>query len=280
MKIINKETLTGERAAFKANETIFSSCIFKDGESPIKEAHDIEVVGSNFAYKYPLWYGERLSVKSSTFEESERAGIWYSKKVSFEDCIIDGPKNFRKCDDIAIKRCSFSNAEETLWWNHGVELVQLEVKNGAYFGMGSKNIRANKLVLQGNYAFDGCEDVLIEDSTLETKDAFWNCKRVTLRNCSVKGEYFGWNSEDVTLINCHIESHQGFCYMKNITLINCEVVNSDLTFEYCSNIKADILTKLDSVKNPLSGQIKAKEIGDIILDDNGIDHSLTEIIQG
>ncbi len=278
MRTISSQTLTGERAAFKAKDTLFSSCRFEDGESPIKEARNIEVVSSSFAYKYPLWYGKNLHVKDSTCEESERAGIWYSKDVRFEDCIIDGPKNFRKCLGLALRRCSFSDAQETLWWNEDVELDQIEVKNGAYFGMGSKRIQTNRLVLQGNYAFDGCEDALIENSDLDTKDAFWNCKRVTLRNCRVKGEYFGWNSEDVTLINCRIESHQGFCYMKNIKLIGCEVVNSDLTFEYCSNIDAEITTDLDSVKNPLSGKIKARSIGSIILDDDEVDHSLTEII--
>ena len=277
MQSITKKTLTGERAAFKAKDTIFSFCRFEDGESPIKEAHNVEVLNSSFAYKYPLWYGREIKVRNSALEAGERAGIWYSKDVSFEDCIIDGVKNFRKCGALLIKRCVFANAEETLWWNEGVELDQVEVRNAAYFGMGSKRLKINKLVLQGNYAFDGCEDLLIENSTLDTKDAFWNCKKITLKNCRIKGEYFGWNSEEVTLIHCHVESHQGFCYMKKVTLVDCEVENSDLTFEYCSEINADITSKLDSLKNPLSGKIRAKEIGEIILDDDAIDHSLTEI---
>ncbi len=278
MKTIASQTLTGERAAFKVKDTHFSSCRFEDGESPIKESSNILVTASTFAYKYPLWYGKDLHVVSSALESTERAGVWYSKSVIFEDCIIDGPKNFRKCDGLIIKRSTFSDAQETPWWNRDVELDQVEIKNGAYFGMGSKNLKANKLVLQGNYAFDGSEDLLIENSTLETKDAFWNCKRVTLKNCSIIGEYFGWNSEDITLIHCHIESHQGFCYMKNVTLIDCEVVRSDLTFEYCSNINAEITSVVDSIKNPISGRIKAKGVEEIILDDESLDHSLAEII--
>lgn len=278
MKVIASQTLTGERAAFKAKNTHFSSCRFEDGESPIKESSNIEVTSSAFAYKYPLWYGKDIRVESTNMEASERAGVWYSKNVIFEDCLIDGPKNFRKCDGLIIRRSTFSDAQETLWWNTNVELDQVKVKNGAYFGMGSKGLKANKLVLQGNYAFDGSEDLLIENSTLETKDAFWNCKRVTLKNCTIKGEYFGWNSENVTLIHCRVESHQGFCYMKNITLIDCEVANSDLIFEYCSDIDAEITTEVDSIKNPLSGRIKVKKVGEIILDDDDVDHSLAEII--
>ena len=278
MKLITSQTLTGERAAFKAKDTHFSSCRFEDGESPIKESSNIKVTSSTFAYKYPLWYGQNIQVESTNMEPSERAGIWYSKNVIFEDCIIDGPKNFRQCDGLIIRRSTFSDAQETLWWNSNVTLDQVEAKNGAYFGMGSKNLKANKLVLQGNYAFDSSEDLVIENSTLETKDAFWNCKRVTLRNCKIVGEYFGWNSEDITLIHCHIESHQGFCYMKNVTLIDCEVIKSDLTFEYCSGINAEITTEVDSIKNPLSGKIRVKGVKEIILDDENVDHSLTEII--
>lgn len=278
MKVIARRTLTGERAAFKAQDTHFCSCRFEDGESPIKESRNILVTTSTFAYKYPLWYGDNLRVVSSTFESGERAGVWYSSNVLFEDCAILGPKNFRKCDGLSIKRSAFGNAEETLWWNRNVELDQVKVKNGSYFGMGCKNLRTNNLVLQGNYAFDGSEDLLIENSILETKDAFWNCKRATLKNCTILGEYFGWNSEDITLIHCRVESHQGFCYMKNLTLVDCEVVHSDLAFEYCSNIDASITTVVDSIKNPISGKIKAKGIGEIVLDDESLGNSLMEII--
>lgn len=277
MKLIENETLTGERAAFSTSDTLFRNCLFTDGESPIKESHDIEVEGTTFAYKYPLWYGERLGVKGSTLTLEERAGIWYSKDVSFLSCRIDGPKNFRKCEKLAIKDCSFSNAEETLWWNQDVILENVAADNGAYFGMGCKKVRARNLTLNGNYAFDGGEDIEIVDSVLHTKDAFWNCKKVVLKNCTVIGEYFGWNSKDVTLINCHIESHQGFCYMDGITLIDCELVHSDLTFEYCSGIEARILSEIDSVKNPISGAIRSKGVKELILEPGRVDPRKTLI---
>ena len=278
MQIKENQTFTGERAAFKAKGVSFVSCRFEDGESPIKEGKDIEVLSSSFAYKYPLWYGENLIVRSCSFEPSERAGFWYSKNVVVEDSIVEGPKNFRKCAGLAIKRSSFPNAGETLWWNRDVNLEQLEIKNAAYFGMGSKKLTAAHLDLQGDYAFDGSEDIEISDSILHTKDAFWNCERVTLRNCTIIGEYFGWNSQDITLVHCHVESHQGFCYMKNVTLIDCEVVNSDLVFEYCENIDADISNVVDSVKNPISGRIKAKGIAELIQDDPEIDPAKTEYV--
>lgn len=58
---------------------------------------------------------------------------------------------------------------------------------------------------------------------------------------------------------------------------NCALVNTDLSFEYCSDIDATITTKIDSVKNPINGQIKAKAIGDLIFDDPAIDPDKTTI---
>ena len=275
MTIIENETLTGERAAYSCKDALFLNCLFTDGESPIKEGSFVSAQKTTFAYKYPLWYGDNLKVEHCLFASSERAGVWYSKDAGFLSCQIDGPKNFRKCERLLLKDCSFSNAEETLWWNRDVILENVTAENGAYFGMGCRKVRAKNLRLIGDYAFDGGSDIEIVDSVLHTKDAFWNCDKVTLKNCTVIGEYFGWNSKNVTLIHCRIQSHQGFCYMENVTLVDCEVVDSDLIFEYCSNIDAKILTEIDSVKNPISGRIVSKGIKKLILEKEFIDPAKT-----
>ena len=52
----------------------------------------------------------------------------------------------------------------------------------------------------------------------------------------------------------------------------------NLAFEY-STVDASVNSKIDSVKNPISGKIVAKEIGEIILDDTLIDSRKTQIIE-
>ena len=52
-----------------------------------------------------------------------------------------------------------------------------------------------------------------------------------------------------------------------------------LSFEY-STVEADIHSKIDSVKNPVSGIIRAEAIDEIIFDDRAVDSSKTEIIVG
>jgi len=168
------------------------------------------------------------------------------------------------------------HAEETLWHSTDIELHDVQAA-GDYFGMNSENIQASDFNLVGNYAFDGAKNVEIHNATLMTKDAFWNCENVTVYDSQIIGEYLGWNSKHIRFVNCTIESDQGLCYMDDVTLENCTLLNTDLAFEYCRNIDADIVSTIDSVKNPISGKIHAQAIGQIIMDDPEIDPHQTVI---
>ena len=44
------------------------------------------------------------------------------------------------------------------------------------------------------------------------------------------------------------------------------MIDTDLAFEK-SEVEAHITTKVDSIKNPLSGQIEVPELGELIMDD-------------
>ena len=123
--------------------------------------------------------------------------------------------------------------------------------------------------MTGKYSFQYVENMHIQNSKLDTKDAFWHSKNITVENSRLKGEYLGWFSENLTLINCKIIGTQPLCYCQNLTLKNCIMEKTDLSFEY-SDVKADITGRIDSVKNPKSGIIKAESIGEIILENQTI----------
>ena len=279
MQEITNQILTGERAAFASHDVRFVQCVFEDGESPIKESSDIEALNCSFRFRYPLWYSKNILVKDSEFTETERAGIWYTENLTLEHCQIDGVKNFRRCRKVTLHDCILTKAEETFWSCEEIILERCKIEGAPYIFCGSKKVIVRDCEIDGNYAFDTCEDVEIENCVIHTKDAFWNCKRVKARNSTIYSQYIGWNSEDVTFEHCHIESNQGFCYMKRITLKDCELDHTDLCFEYCEDVDAEVTTIIDSVKNPYSGRIKAKGIKELILDPNaGIDPKKTEII--
>ncbi len=100
---------------------------------------------------------------------------------------------------------------------------------------------------------------------------------MTIYDSVISGEYLAWNTKDITLINCRITSNQGLCYIDNLTMKNCQLINSELTFEYCSQVDAQISSDIVSVKNPISGHIQADSIGELILDPDCIDPAKTVI---
>ena len=58
MRTLDKGIFTGERALFQGRDLKICDSIFEDGESPLKHSRDIELYGSMFRWKYPLWYSE------------------------------------------------------------------------------------------------------------------------------------------------------------------------------------------------------------------------------
>ena len=148
---------------------------------------------------------------------------------------------------------------------------------GDYFGFGSRNIECDNIVIDGNYLFDGGRNITVRNSRLISKDAFWNAENVTVYDSIIIGEYLGWNSKNIKFVNCTIESNQGMCYMDGVKLVNCKLLNTDLAFEF-STVDAEVTTEIDSVKNPISGKIRAKAIREIILEPTQIDPEKTEII--
>lgn len=278
MKKIGQERLTGERALFAARDCEIEETIFDDGESPLKESRNISLRACMFKWKYPLWYAKEIDVRDSTWFDMARAGVWYSERVRVTDCAIEAPKNFRRCHDLTLRHVSFANAAETLWECDGVTLSDVTAK-GDYFAMNSRNMTVDNLTLYGNYSFDGCRNLTVRNSRLLSKDAFWNCEDVRAENCFISGEYLGWNTKRLTLVDCTVESLQGLCYVEDLVLRNCRLLNTTLAFEY-STVDAEIVGRVDSVKNPTSGRIVADEIGELILEPERIDPAKTEILTG
>ena len=267
---------TGERALFHAKDLSIKDAIFDDGESPLKESQNIELLGCMFKWKYPLWYCKHVVAKECKWFDMARAGVWYTDDLYVENAMIEAPKNFRRCKDIVLKNVDFFHAEETLWNCNHVKLMNVTAK-GDYFAMNSNDMYISDFKLDGNYSFDGCRNVEIHNATLLSKDAFWNSENITVYDSFISGEYLGWNAKNLTLINCTIESLQGMCYIDNLVMKNCKLLNTTLAFEY-STVEAEIASGIDSVMNPTSGTIKAEYIKELIMEKDKVDITKTNII--
>lgn len=266
MKTLVQQTFGGERALFQSADLALDNCLFLEGESPLKESHNLKVTHSRFTWKYPFWYDTDIEVSDCVFENEAHAGIWYTSNGRFRECRFLEGKCFRHASYIELSSCVFEKAAETFWWCDHIRGTDLRFQ-GDYVFMQSTDLELEGITIEGNYPFDGSKRVTIRNSKLHSKDAFWNSEDITLIDCEIEGEYFGWNSKRIRLVRCVVKSHQGFCYMDDVTLEGCRFLEGDLTFEYVSNAKVEVIEGTLDIKHPISGSFKAPAYKEILLDD-------------
>ncbi len=267
MKDIKNLTLDEERALYHTVDANIINCRFdgpKDGESAIKECRNINITDCFFNLRYPIWHTYPVTITNTTMTECCRAALWYCHDVSIENSLLEGIKALRECQNIKINHCNIISKK------FGWKITDLQMTNstleGEYAFFDSKNITIKNMKFTGKYSFQYCKNLTIENSFLDTKDAFWHSENVVIKNCYVKGEYLAWYAKNITFINCTIEGTQPLCYCQNLILEDCTMVKTDLSFEN-SDVHATIKGHVDSIKNPLSGQIEVDSVGDIIWND-------------
>lgn len=268
METITDKEFGGERPLFASKHLRLENVTIHAGESALKECEDIEAIGCRFEGKYPFWHVNGFRITDCIFIPGARAALWYSKNLVMTDTLVEAPKMFREMDNLKLVNVRIPDAAETLWHCRGVELENVEVHGADYLFLHSSGIRISNYRQHGNYSFQYCSDVVIENADIASKDAFWNTTDVTVRNSRLSGEYLGWHSRNLRLINCHISGTQPLCYAHNLVLENCTFdADADLAFEE-SILNATVNSVITSVKNPTSGHISALGYGEIIIDKN------------
>ena len=267
MKLIENQTFDRERALYGSDGIWVRNCSFDgpaDGESALKESRDIEIEHCFFNLRYPFWHDHGLRITNSELTEKCRAALWYSEQIEITDSRLHGIKALRECGDILIRNCDIVSPEFG-WSVRGIRMEDTTAVS-EYFMMRSEDLTFRGVTFKGKYSFQYIKNATFEHCVFDTKDAFWHGENVTVKDSFIKGEYLAWYSNGLTLVNCKIVGTQPLCYCKNLKLINCEMVDTDLAFEK-SDVEAAITTKVDSIKNPRSGQIRVPELGELIMDD-------------
>lgn len=268
MNIISHKEFEGERPLYASRDLRIEDVTVHEGESALKESSRIEAARCRFEGRYPFWCCKDVKIAECTFTEDSRAPLWYSSGIEMLDCQVLAPKILRELDGIRLKGCSFPKAVETLWMCRGINIEDCSFEGADYLFFRSEGIRIGGLHLKGKYTFQYCRDVEIRNSILDTKDAFWESENVTVYDSVIKGEYLAWYSRNLRLVRCRISGTQPLCYAKGLVLEDCTFEpDADLAFEY-SEVEATVNSHITSVKNPLTGHIKAESYGEIILDEN------------
>ncbi|MCQ2593356.1 MAG: DUF3737 family protein [Treponema sp.] len=263
------QTYDEERALYGIQDATVKNCRFTgpaDGESFLKECQRIDVSDCFMNLRYPLWHVTDGKLTNCEMTENCRAALWYDENIEIDNCRMFGIKALRECSQVVLKN-TVVNSPEFIWKVNNLLIDNVEIIDSEYPFFEVLDAKINGLKLKGKYSFQYDENIEITNSVLDTKDAFWHGKNMVIRDSVIKGEYLAWYSENLTFINCKIIGTQPFCYCKNLVLENCTLENCDLSFER-SSVKATIVGKIDSVKNPLKGIIVADEIGEIILDES------------
>lgn len=257
-----------ERALYALSGTRVENCSFsgeEDGESALKESHDIEVIHTTFHLRYPFWHTKRAVLENITMSEGCRAPLWYAEDINMRGGNITGPKAVRECRNMHIDSTHIESAEFG-WMCREISMEQSYVK-GEYAFFHSQNLTMHHLHLEGKYSFQYCKNIVIYDSILNTKDAFWECENVTVYDSVIRGEYLAWYAKNIRFVNCHIVGTQPLCYCRGLILENCTMEGCDLAFEY-SEVEAVVSSHVDSIKNPLKGHITVNTVGEMIQDEN------------
>jgi len=277
MKEIKNETFSQERALYNSSFLRVISCRFEgkeDGESAIKESKNISVEDCYFDLRYPLRHDERVEISNSTFSSNARAAIWYSNYVVINNSTLEGIKAIRECKHINISNSTI-NSDEFGWNSSNIKIINT-VFDGQYHFLMNQKVDAKFSKFLGKYAFQYLKNGDFEKCEFNSKDLFWHAENVIIRNSVINSEYLGRYSKNLTFIDCILIGEQPLCYAKNVKLVNCKMVNANLAFEY-SSVDAKIDGDILSIKNPISGTIRANRIKDIIIDKDSILKSRVKI---
>lgn len=278
MNEIKNETFDAERALYGISDTAVRSCRFDgpaDGESALKECHDLTVEDCFFNLRYPFWHTVNAKITGCELTEKCRAALWYDRGLQLEQCGLHGIKALRECEDITLRCCDVISPE-FLWRCRGVSVFDTAMQSEYPF-FECRDVTIEKLNMTGKYSFQYVENMIITHSVLDTKDAFWHSRNVTVTDSVVKGEYLGWYSENLHLVRCRIIGTQPLCYCKGLVLEDCTMEDTDLSFER-SEVEATVSGQILGVKNPLCGHIAADEIGELCMEPVYSDPSRTEIV--
>lgn len=251
MTIIKDQYFDGERPLYESRDVRLECVTIGEGESGLKESRGVQADHCRFEGKYALWECEDVDCRECYFAASDRAPIWYSRRVRFTDCTFDAPKAFREIDGMTLERVQINDGAEALWRCRNGQIADLRIENGTYPFMYANQLQINNLQLRSKYAFQYAQHIELHHAFLDTKDAFWESRDCVIYDSDIRCEYLGWYSRNLRLVRCRISGTQPLCYCENLILEDCSFApDADRAFEK-SSVRATILGPLPSIVNPL-----------------------------
>ena len=232
MNNIKDQYFDGERPLYESRDLRLERVRIGEGESGLKESQRIEAADCEFEGMYVIWECEDVECRNCHFAASDRAPLWYNRKIRLFDCLIDAPKALREIDGLTLERLKITDGAETFWYCRNGQISDLKIENGMYAFMHALQFQISNIQLQGRYIFQYARNIEIHNAIFDTKDAFWESENVTVYDSEIKGEYLGWYARNLRLVRCRISGTQPLCYCHNLILEDCILDEScDRAFE-------------------------------------------------
>ena len=249
--LITDSFYDGERPLYASCDIELRNVTIGEGESGLKESRGVKADHCRFEGKYVLWECEDVECCECYFAASDRAPIWYCRRLRFTDCMLDAPKAFREIDGLTIERMQINDGDEAFWRCRNGQITDLRIENGIYPFMYADHLQIANLQLRSKYAFQYAQNIKIHNAILDTKDAFWESEDCVIYDADIRGEYLGWYSRNLRLVRCRISGTQPLCYCENLILEDCSFApDADRAFEK-SSVHATIIGPRPSIVNPL-----------------------------
>lgn len=214
-------------------DTELQRVVIHVGESSLKHTRDIHAVDCRFEGKYVFWEADHLLVENSLFTSSARSSVWYSRDITYRNCMVEAPKMFRRVSGIDLTSIQFPDAQEMFWDCDHIRLRDVRLIGADYAYMHSTDIDIADYYQEGNYSFQQAKRVTIQNAVLHSKDALWESEDCTLIDCTLDGEFLAWYSKNLRLVRCRIQGTQPLCYCQNLIMEDCILDDDcDRPFEY------------------------------------------------
>lgn len=261
MTVIQNQYFDGERPLYESRDLHLERVTIGEGESGLKESRRVKAVDCRFEGMYVIWECEDVECLNCHFAASDRAPMWYVRRIKLNDCTLDAPKAFREIDRLTLERIKMTDGAEAFWYCRGGQISDLQIEQAQYAFMHASQLQISNIQLQGKYAFQYARNIEIHNAVLDTKDAFWNSEDVTIYDSEINSEYLGWYSRNLRLVRCRISGTQPLCYCENLILEDCTFApDADRAFEK-SSVRATVIGSVPSIVNPLPGSEIRENVG-------------------
>ena len=276
METLQATQIGGENPLDGAKEMRLVEVTITDGDSALANANHVDLDHCRIDGRFALWHSRNIRLSHCHFSSDASSPLWYVRQMRLTDSVVDAPRAMREISNITLDNVNLRHAPQALWHCQRVRLKDVVSDDGDYLLMHSNDVTARDINLRGDGALQYCSNLAVRNSRIDSHHALWEADGVTVYNTELRGDFIGWHSRNLRLVGCHIAGRRPLCFASGLILEKCTMDPSCTHAFEGSRLHAQIMGSIPSVRNPLSGTIRAYSIGELVIAPNSDCQIITE----